>query len=150
MQKYPIRQGIPGFKFSAVLAGIKKNTGFDLGLIVSDQPCAVAGVFTRNSVKAAPVIDCVKKVKRGVAQAILVNSGNANACTGKQGMQSASLTCSALAAQLGIKKELVLPCSTGVIGVPLPHDKIIDALPALIAEASPKHSPNFAESLSAE
>ena len=99
-----------------------------MGLIVCDQPCTVAGVFTRNSVKAAPVMDCVKKVRCGVAQAVLVNSGNANACTGKQGLQSACLTCSALAKQLGIKKERVLPCSTGVIGVPLPHDKIIDAL----------------------
>lgn len=147
MRKYPIRQGIPGFKFSAVLAGIKKNTGFDLGLIVSDQPCAVAGVFTRNSVKAAPVIECMKKVRHGVAQAIVVNSGNANACTGKPGLHSAELTCSALASQLGIQKKHTLPCSTGVIGVPLPHDKIIAAFPRLIAEVSPKHSTNFAESI---
>jgi len=147
MRKYPIRQGIPGFKFSAVLAGIKKSTGLDLGLIVSDQPCAVAGVFTRNSVKAAPVIDCVKKVRHGVAQAVIVNSGNANACTGRPGLHSAALTCAALASQLGIQKKHVLPCSTGVIGVPLPHDTIIASLPRLIAEASPKHSTNFAESI---
>jgi glutamate N-acetyltransferase/amino-acid N-acetyltransferase len=147
MRTYPIRQGIPGFKFSAVLAGIKKNTGLDLGLIVSDQPCAVAGVFTRNRVKAAPVIECMKKVRHGVAQAIVVNSGNANACTGKPGLHAAELTCSALAAQLGIQKKHTLPCSTGVIGVPLPHDKIIAALPRLIAAASPKHSINFAESI---
>jgi len=147
MQKYPIRQGIPGFRFSAALAGIKKKTGLDLGLIVSDEPCAVAGVFTRNSVKAAPVIDCIKKVKSGVAQAVFVNSGNANACTGKQGLLSADLTCSALATQIGIKKQLTLPCSTGVIGVPLPHNKIIAALPALIAGASPALAANFSKSI---
>ena len=145
MQKYTIRQGIPGFKFSAVQAGIKKKAGLDLGLIVSEQPCAVAGVFTRNSVKAAPVMDCVKKVRSGVAQAVLVNSGNANACTGKQGLQSTAFTCSALATQLRIKKEHVLPCSTGVIGVPLPHNKIIDALPNLIFTASLSRTTQFSE-----
>jgi glutamate N-acetyltransferase/amino-acid N-acetyltransferase len=147
MEKYPIRQGVSGFKFSAALAGIKKNTGFDLGLVVSDDPCSVAGVFTRNSVKAAPVIDCIKKLKNGTAQAILVNSGNANACTGTEGMQAADCTCTALAKSLKIKKQHALPCSTGVIGVPLPHNKIISALPDLVAKASPSQAPAFAESI---
>jgi glutamate N-acetyltransferase/amino-acid N-acetyltransferase len=147
MQKYPIRQGIPGFKFSAIQAGIKKQKSLDVGLIISDNPCSAAGVFTRNSVKAAPVINCVKKIKGGTAQAVLVNSGNANACTGKQGLQAADLTCSALASQLGIKKQLTLPCSTGVIGVPLPHSKIVDVLPDLIASASPALVADFAESI---
>jgi glutamate N-acetyltransferase/amino-acid N-acetyltransferase len=147
MQKYPIRLGVPGFKFSAIQAGIKKGKSLDVGLIISDNPCAAAGVFTRNSVKAAPVINCVKKIKGGEAQAVLVNSGNANACTGKQGLQAADLTCSSLASQLGIKKQLTLPCSTGVIGVPLPHTKIIDVLPGLITKASPAQAANFAQSI---
>jgi len=147
MQKYPIRQGIPGFKFAALQAGIKKDNGLDVGLIISDRPCAVAGVVTRNSVKAAPVLDCSKKINRGVARAILVNSGNANACTGEKGLQATDSTCAALATQLDIKKQWVLPCSTGVIGVPLPEGKIIDALPDLITAATSSQAAGFAESI---
>jgi glutamate N-acetyltransferase / amino-acid N-acetyltransferase len=147
MKKYPAHRGVPGFTFSATLAGIKKKTGFDLGLILSDAPCPVAGVFTRNSVKAAPVINCTAKVKRGVAQAVLVNSGNANACTGTQGLQSTKLTCASLADVLGIKENHILPCSTGVIGSPLPHDTIIAALPELTNNAAPGNAPSFSESI---
>ncbi len=147
MQKYPIRQGIPGFKFSAVQAGIKNDNVLDLGLILSEQPCAVAGVFTRNKVKAAPVLECSKKIKNGAACAILVNSGNANACTGDKGLQAADRTCSALAKQLGVKKQHILPCSTGVIGVQLPYKKINNALPELTASASPTQAASFAESI---
>jgi len=147
MQKYPIRQGVPGFKFAAVQAGIKNDTNLDVGLIISDKPCSAAGVFTRNKVKAAPVINCAKKIKHGVTQAVLVNSGNANACTGKQGLQAADLTCTALAGQLTIKKQLTLPFSTGVIGVALPHAKIIDALPDLITTAATSKASSFAKSI---
>jgi len=147
MQTYPIRQGVPGFKFSAVKAGIKNNENLDVGLILSDQPCSVAGVFTINAVKAAPVINCVKKIKHGSTQAVLVNSGNANACTGKQGLQAAESTSSTLASKLGINKGLALPCSTGVIGVPLPQEKIINALPGLIAKAAPSKAADFSKSI---
>jgi len=147
MQMYPLRQGVPGFTFSAVLAGIKKKTGLDLGLILSDAPCPAAGVFTRNSVKAAPVLSCTAKLQDGLARAVLVNSGNANACTGEQGLRSADLTCEALAQHLGIDRNHVLPCSTGVIGVPLPHETIIKAVPALISGSSPSKAPAFARSI---
>ncbi len=147
MQTYPLRRGVPGFKFSAVLAGIKKKTGLDLGLIISDAPCPAAGVFTRNTVKAAPVLTCADKLKKGTARAVLVNSGNANACTGAQGLRSAALTCNALAPLLGIESRHVLPCSTGVIGVPLPHETIIAALPALASGAAASRAPEFARSI---
>jgi len=147
MEKYPISRGVPGFRFSAVLAGIKKNTGFDLGLLLSDAPCPAAGVFTRNSIKAAPVIDCASKLKNGIAQAVLVNSGNANACTGTQGRRAASLTCESAAVLLGIYSDHVLPCSTGVIGVALPHAKIIAALPSLASGLSRTHAIAFSRSI---
>jgi len=147
MQTYPVSRGVPGFTFSAVLAGIKKKTGLDLGLILSQGPCPAAGVFTRNSVKAAPVLTCASKLRRGVARAVIVNSGNANACTGDQGLRSAGLTCEALAQLLQIDFKHVLPCSTGVIGVPLPHETIIRALPALISGAAPSRAPAFARSI---
>jgi glutamate N-acetyltransferase / amino-acid N-acetyltransferase len=76
---------VPGFQAAGLAAGIKKQGGLDLALIVADNPAAAAGVFTRNRVKAAPVLLCRRRVRSGRPQAILVNSGNANACTGPQG-----------------------------------------------------------------
>ena len=76
---------VPGFKAAAVEAAIKKPGRLDLALIVADKPATAAGVFTTNKVKAAPVLLCQKRLRRGQAQAILVNSGNANACTGRPG-----------------------------------------------------------------
>jgi glutamate N-acetyltransferase/amino-acid N-acetyltransferase len=100
--------------------GSQKGKKRDLALIVSEVPATVAGMFTTNQVCAAPVKVCVERVKRGKAQAIVVNSGNANACTGKQGMKDAREMTSVLAKQLHMREEQVLVGSTGRIGVTMP------------------------------
>ena len=147
MKSFSLREGVPGFLAAGIAAGIKKNGDRDLGLLLSEKPCVAAGVFTNNRVKAAPVLVCKKRLQKGIAQAVLVNSGNANACTGKDGLNSALLTCSEAAHGLGIPEHLVLPCSTGVIGVPLPAVSINKALPGLIKRASPEGIADFSEAI---
>lgn len=110
---------VKGFSASAVQAGIRYKDRLDLGLIFSDTPAVAAGVFTTNKVKAAPVLIDIERLKLGKAQAILVNSGIANACTGKQGMEAALATSKGLAEKLGIPEEMIQLASTGVIGEPL-------------------------------
>lgn len=108
---------IDGFYFSAVPAHIRYANKLDLGLIYADSPCVTAGVFTRSQVKAAPVLlDIERLEKNAKMQAVLVNSGNANACTGDAGMQAALTTGQLAADQLGIDPEKILLASTGVIG----------------------------------
>ena len=85
----PLDFKVPGFLFSGISAGIKKDGKRDLGLIYSEVPAHVAGLFTTNAVKAAPVQLDRKRIKRGLCQAVVVNSGNANACTGAEGMRHA-------------------------------------------------------------
>lgn len=121
-----------GFRAAAVLAGIKKKTGKDLGLIYSEIPADAAAVFTRNRVLAAPVLVDKEKMKSGKCQAVIVNSGNANCCTGSQGIQDALSMCRATAQALGISEELVYAASTGVIGQPMPITKVLDAVPGLV------------------
>ena len=125
-----------GFTYAARAAGIKKSGKPDLALIVADRPVPCAGTFTTNRVVAAPVILTRDRLRAGVCQAILINSGNANACTGAQGLADAR-SCAALAAgSLGIAEELVAVCSTGVIGVPLPMERFAEHIPPLAAERS--------------
>jgi glutamate N-acetyltransferase/amino-acid N-acetyltransferase len=128
---------VPGFKFAAVAAGIKKPGVLDLSLMVADTPAAAAGVFTQNRVKAAPVLISQTRLRGGSAQAILVNAGNANACNGPRGLATARDTCRTAAKLLNIPERLVLPSSTGVIGAPLPGDRIKAALPDLVAGLDP-------------
>src|SRR6188768_3445715 len=97
--------------------GSQKGKKRDLALIVSKVPATVAGMFTTNQVCAAPVKICAERVKHGVAQAIVVNSGNANACTSEQGMADAREMTALTAAQFGLKEQHVLVGSTGRIGV---------------------------------
>src|SRR5690606_20667520 len=104
---------VQGFRFAGVSCGIKEKGALDLGLIVAEEPVAAAGVFTRNRVKAAPVLVATERLERGRARAVLVNSGNANACTGKPGLAAVRETTRALADELEIEPELVLPASTG-------------------------------------
>lgn len=115
---------IPGFKFAGVSCGIKKSKRKDVALIVSDRPATAAALFTTNRVKAAPVIVGMRQIRGGKLQAIVVNSGNANACTGAQGLRDAKAMCREVGAGLGIDSTLVLPSSTGIIGVPLPLHKV--------------------------
>jgi glutamate N-acetyltransferase / amino-acid N-acetyltransferase len=128
---------IPGFKFATTAASIKKPGVLDLALMVADTPAAAAGVFTKNRVKAAPVVVTQARLRKGLAQAILVNAGNANACNGPRGLEAARSTSRAAAKLLKIPERLVLPSSTGVIGAPLPGDRIIQALPDLVAGLNP-------------
>ncbi len=127
---------IKGFKTAAVAAGIRYADRLDLGLIVSDEPAVTAGAFTTNQVKAAPVVLDMERLKQGRAQAILVNSGCANACTGEAGMQAALATGNCAASLLNIAEEMVQLSSTGVIGDQLNVTAIEKAMPALVAGLS--------------
>lgn len=136
-----------GFRFSGMSAGIKKSGAPDLALLVCDEPCTAAAVFTRNLVRAHPVTISEKRVLTGRAQACLVNSGNANACNGQPGLEGALSTTQKAAELLKISPELVLPSSTGVIGQPFPKDKIEAALPALVDSLSEDGLDAFADAI---
>ena len=112
-----------GFKAAAVFCGIKRRK-LDLALIASDVPAAVAGMFTTNQVCAAPVKLSAQRVANGLAQAIVVNSGNANACTGHQGMRDAKRMTQMAAAVLKLQASKLLVCSTGRIGVQMPMKNV--------------------------
>ncbi len=129
---------VSGFQFSGISAGIKKDGKKDLGLIYSDVPAQVAGLFTTSAVKAAPVLLDMERIKGGRCQAVVVNSGNANACTGNQGMRDVRRVTSLVAKGLGMDERLVLASSTGVIGSPLPMKKIEEGIPKLIEALSPE------------
>jgi glutamate N-acetyltransferase/amino-acid N-acetyltransferase len=115
---------VPGFKAWGIHCGIKKNGKKDLTIIYSDREAAVAGLFTKNRVKAAPVVLDTARAKSGKGQAIIVNSGCANACTGKRGLADARATAETAAQELGIRADAVYVASTGVIGEFLPMTKI--------------------------
>jgi len=123
---------IKGFQFSAVEAAIKKPGRKDLALIFSEVPAAACAVFTTSAVKAAPVLLSAERIKSGSARALLVNSGNANACTGDIGMIVARETSHLVAESLGIEDSDVQVSSTGVIGVQMPAERIKNAVPALV------------------
>lgn len=120
-----------GFVASAVQSGIKENK-LDLALIVSKTPCVAAGVFTKNVVQAAPVVLSRQRLKRGRAQAIIANSGNANCLNGDKGLKDALEITQIAAGLTGVDKKDVLVASTGVIGKPLAADKIKEAIPRLV------------------
>ncbi len=125
-----------GFRASALEVGVRYEGRLDVGLITSSPPAVSAACFTENAIKAAPVKIGIKRFleKSGEVKlsALIVNSGNANACTGKGGMESTRLVLDALSNTLGVPKDEVLMCSTGVIGEPLPHEKIISSIPSLV------------------
>ncbi len=115
---------VQGFRASGISCGIKGKGLKDLALIYSERPATVAGLFTTNRVKAAPVLLDMERIRGGAAQAIIVNSGNANACTGRKGLEDAREMAGLVAARAGIDEGLVLVASTGVIGEPLPMERI--------------------------
>lgn len=120
-----------GFLAAACSAGIKKSGKLDLGLIFAEQPVDCAGMFTQNKVVAAPVQVTQSRVRQGLCQAILVNSGNANACTGEQGLKDTKYCGELVAESLEIPPEFVAIASTGVIGVPLPMHCFREHIPNL-------------------
>jgi len=138
---------VQGFKAAGIAAGIKKKNKKDLGLIVSEVPASVAGVFTRNQVQAAPVLFTKERIKSGTCQAIIVNSGNANCCTGEQGIADAATMAQLAASGLAIAEDTVLVASTGVIGQPLQIQKIEAAVPNLIDSLNPRGLLDFAEAI---
>jgi glutamate N-acetyltransferase/amino-acid N-acetyltransferase len=123
-----------GFRASGVSAGIKARKGLDLALLVSDLPATASGVFTTNKAQAAPVVVSLEHLARshGLARAVVVNSGCANACTGDAGLQVAREMAAETARLVGCPPAQVLVASTGVIGVALSIDKVRGALPEAI------------------
>jgi len=121
---------VKGFRVAGVHAGLKKNKALDFAVIRSQVNCVVAGVFTTNKVKAAPVLLDMERLNQNPEKirAIVINSGNANACTGSKGMADARKTSDMIAEQLEIDTEQVLVMSTGVIGQPLPMDAITNGV----------------------
>jgi glutamate N-acetyltransferase/amino-acid N-acetyltransferase len=124
---------IKGFTFSAVEAAIKKPGRKDLALILSEVPAVCAAAFTRNKVKAAPVLLGQERVAGGTLRAVVVNSGNANACTGEPGLEAARETARLVAAAVDLPETEILPSSTGVIGVQMPMERVKAAIPALVS-----------------
>ncbi|MCG6929355.1 MAG: bifunctional glutamate N-acetyltransferase/amino-acid acetyltransferase ArgJ [Desulfofustis sp.] len=138
---------IKDFSLSAVAAGIKYADRLDLGLIYSRTPVVAAGVFTTNQIKAAPVVLSSERLKQGRCQAVLINSGNANACTGEAGMVAARKASRMAAEALGIDEELVLVSSTGVIGLPLDMAAFERSMSGLVENLSPDHFDQVAEAI---
>jgi glutamate N-acetyltransferase/amino-acid N-acetyltransferase len=130
----PVSGGVTasqGFVAGAVAAGLKPDGAFDVALVVaSSARVPAAAVFTTNKVAAAPIIVSRRNVAGGTARAVLINAGNANACTGAQGLADAELSAAVLAELLGDEADEIVVSSTGVIGVPLPIERLVAALPA--------------------
>ncbi|RDL42958.1 bifunctional ornithine acetyltransferase/N-acetylglutamate synthase [Marinomonas piezotolerans] len=131
LNAFPEIPEIKGVRFAAVEAGIKKANKKDLVVFELSEGSSVAGVFTQNQFCAAPVRVCREHLASDTTtpRYLVINTGNANAGTGKSGYEKAITTCEAVASQVGVQKHQVLPFSTGVIGEPLPVDKILAALP---------------------
>jgi glutamate N-acetyltransferase / amino-acid N-acetyltransferase len=127
---------IPGFKFAGVACGIKKSKKRDLALIFSERPAVAAALFTTNRIKSPGIFVGMKRVRRGKVQAVVINSGNANACTGAQGLRDAEAMCRKTASALAIDPDLVVPSSTGIIGVPLPMNKLLGGIETAAARLS--------------
>jgi glutamate N-acetyltransferase/amino-acid N-acetyltransferase len=139
---------VAGLRLGIAEAGVRKANRKDLTVVLLDEGAAVAGVFTQNRFCAAPVQICRTHLAAGFGvRAILINTGNANAGTGDDGLARAHSTCVALAQHLDIAPEQVLPFSTGVIMEPLPADRIIAGLPAALADAQPAHWARAAEGI---
>ena len=138
---------VGGIRAAGLHAGIKAADVKDIALIVTEAPATVAGVFTKNSVTAAPVIVCREHLSDGLAQAVIVNSGNANACTGAVGMANARRMATVTAEHLGIDANLVLVSSTGVIGQQLPMDKIENGIQVAVSELSREGGADAAEAI---
>ncbi len=137
-----------GFKASGVAAGIKEGSkDKDCALIVSDGPCTVAGMFTTNVMKSPPVHWNQAVCERGRAGAVFLNSGNANAATGVRGHQDVATTAGHMAKGLGLAPDEVCICSTGVIGVPLPMDRIAKGIDGCLAALSDKGSLDAARAI---
>src|SRR3989475_4529272 len=135
-----------GFRAAGVHCGVKASKR-DLALVTSERLASAAALFTTNAIKAAPVLVSQEKIQSGVAQAILVTSGNANACTGTQGLSDAREMTALAGLQLGIAEEFVLVASTGVIGVPLPMGAVRKGVPEVIRALRPQGGADAADAI---
>ncbi|HVE16865.1 MAG TPA: bifunctional glutamate N-acetyltransferase/amino-acid acetyltransferase ArgJ [Chthoniobacterales bacterium] len=138
-----------GFTAAAISAGIKYPVGSrdDMALVASSVPCVAAGTFTTNKVKAAPVLASTKHLLSKTCRGVILNSGNANACTGQPGLADAIAMAGTVASVLSAKVEEILVCSTGRIGVPLPIEKMTAKIPALAAKLDTKSSTAAAKAI---
>jgi glutamate N-acetyltransferase / amino-acid N-acetyltransferase len=137
-----------GFRAAGVAAGLRSGGGADVAVVVNDGPDAsAAGVFTGNRFKAAPVLWSQQVVKGGLVRAVVLNSGGANACTGPRGFQDTHATAEHAAAALRIGAGDVAVCSTGLIGEPLPMDKLLPGITAAVAVLAPDGGPAAAEAI---
>jgi glutamate N-acetyltransferase/amino-acid N-acetyltransferase len=152
VQFKPVDGGVTaplGFRAGAISCGIKnpEATRLDLALILSDSPTVTDAVFTTNKVRAACVRVSQQHVRSGDARAIIANSGNANACTGPQGIQDAKAMCKATAEALGLKMREVLVCSTGIIGMNMPIQRITPRVAELAGKLQPKGGDEAAQAI---
>jgi len=139
---------VPGVRIGVAEAGVRKANRKDLTVVLIDEGAAVGGVFTQNRFCAAPVQVCREHLAKNYGiRAMLINTGNANAGTGQDGLARTHQTCVALARELNIAPEQILPFSTGVIMEPLPVERIEAGLPAALADASPDHWARAAEGI---
>lgn len=139
---------VPGVRIGVAEAGVRKANRKDLTVVLIDEGAAVGGVFTQNRFCAAPVQVCREHLAKGYGiRAMLINTGNANAGTGQDGLARTHQSCVALARELDIAPEQILPFSTGVIMEPLPVDRIEAGLPAALANAAPDHWARAAEGI---
>jgi len=149
---HPIPGGITapaGFRAAAVTAGLKPSGNPDLALLLAPEGAVCAGTFTTSLVRAACVDLCAERLAAsgGHARAVLINSGQANACTGERGLADSLRATAATAGRLGLRPEEVLICSTGVIGVPIPMDRLEAGLDPLVAALSPHAGPAAARAI---
>ena len=138
---------VPGFRFAGVACGVKESGRKDLALIVSERPATAAALFTRNRVRSPSIVSGRRRVARGRIRAVVVNSGNANACTGRRGFRDAEAVCEEAARLLGVPASQVLPSSTGIIGAPLPLEKVKSGIAAAAPALSPDGLGDAAEAI---
>ena len=138
-----------GFLFSGISAGLKVSNKKDLALIMAPEGSIFSGMFTQSIVRASCVDICENRIKKssGSVRAILINSGQANACTGKLGIKHFQMATATIAELLGIKEEEVLMCSTGVIGVPIQINDLVQNLPNLVSDLKVNNFQNAAEAI---
>ena len=138
-----------GFLFAGISAGLKASNKKDLALILAPEGSIVSGMFTQSIVRASCVDICEERIKKssGFVRAILINSGQANACTGNLGIQHFQIATAKIAELLGIKEEEVLMCSTGVIGVPIQIKDLVENLPNLVSDLKFNNFQNAAEAI---
>jgi glutamate N-acetyltransferase/amino-acid N-acetyltransferase len=136
-----------GFTASGVSAGIKRSRKPDLALVAANRPVAAAGVFTSNRIKAAPVLISKARLRRGMARAVLINSGCANCLTGRDGYADALTLGRALASEMGVAEREVLIASTGIIGRRLPISRMLRAIPSVVEQLNRAHHGAAAEAI---